>query len=353
MLKTVLAAVLLTALPLYAACAQDRIGFKDITLPDTHRPLHVVLWYPTEDAGPERTVAENPVFYGVSAVKDAKAASGSHPLILLSHGYGGSFRNLSWLAAALAREGYVVAAPDHPGTTMLDRDAEKAKRLWERPRDLARVIDALLADQHLAGSIAKNRIASIGHSLGGWTAAEIAGGRFDADLVVPDCDARFGPIACKIFAELGIGQSASASEALRGDLSDGRIGAVVTLDLGPARGFTPASLANIRIPFLVIAAGADIDKTVAAKGEISATHEDSRYLAQYLPGATSRYSEITDALHFSFMQICKPGAAEIIEEEEPGLGIVCKDGGERERQAIHEETIRMIIAFLAKALPEK
>jgi predicted dienelactone hydrolase len=351
MRKLAFSLILFTALSAQATQADERIGFTDINIPHASRPLHVALWYPTEDAGPETIIAENPVFYGVSAVKDAEASNGSHPLILLSHGYGGSFRNLSWLAGALAREGYVVAAPDHPGTTMLDRDAEKAKRLWERQRDLTRVIDALLADPRLAGSIAKKRIASIGHSLGGWTAAEIAGGRFDADLIMPDCDTRFGPIACKIFTELGIGQSASASEALRGNLSDGRIGAVVTLDLGPARGFTPQSLANIHIPFLVIAAGADIDKATAAKGEISATNEDSRYLAQHLPGTTSCYSEIADSLHFSFMQICKPGAVEIIEEEEPGLGIVCKDGGTRGRQAIHEEAAQMIITFLAKALP--
>lgn len=351
MRKLAFSLVLLMTLSAQAAHTDERIGFREITLPDASRPLHVALWYPTEDAAPETIIAENPVFYGVSAVQDAKTANGAHPLVLLSHGYSGSFRNLSWLAGALARAGYVVAAPDHPGTTTFDRDPEKARRLWERPRDLSRVIDALLADPSLP--IARNRIAAIGHSLGGWTVTEIAGGRFDADLVMPDCVARFGPVACKILVELGVGQSAGATDALRGDLGDGRIGAVVTLDLGPARGFTPQSLANIRIPVLVIAAGGDIDKVVAAKGEISATHEDSRYLARHLPKATSRYSEIADSLHFSFLQICKPGAIDIIEEEEPGLGIVCTDGGTRARQAIHDETIHMILAFLTKTWPAK
>ncbi|WP_119273046.1 alpha/beta hydrolase family protein [Taklimakanibacter deserti] len=349
MLRFVLSLMLLAVFALPAAYADDRIGFREITEPDESRPLHVALWYPTKDARPEISVAENPVFYGVSAVRDAKAADGSHPLVLLSHGFGGSFRNLSWLAAALAREGYVVAAVDHPGTTTFDRDPEKAARLWERPRDLSRVLDALLADHSL--SIAATRIAAIGHSLGGWTVAELAGARFDAGLVTQDCETRFGAIACKLFAGLGIGRSAAATEKLGSDLRDARIGAVVTLDLGLARGFTPESLDDIHIPFLVIAAGVDIAKDEAAKAEVAATNQDSRYLAEYLPQSTTTTAEIADALHFSFLQICKPGAVDLIEENAPGEGIVCKDGGGRARADIHRDVAQRIITFLAKSLP--
>jgi len=348
-------AFFLTAFVLSAPAAQagDRIGFKEITAADASRPLHVVLWYPTNDAGSLATVGDNAVFYGVEAVKDAAPERDAHPLVLLSHGLGGSWRNLSWLAGELAHQGYVVAAPDHPGTTTRDRDPQKAARLWERPHDLSRVIDALLADHTLAGGIAANRIAAIGHSLGGWTVAESAGARFDADLVVPDCENRFGPIACKTWAKIGIGKSRDATDALRGDLSDPRIGAAVTLDLGPARGFTPESLANIRIPFLVIAASADIDKVTAEQGQISATNKDSRYIAQYLPKTISHYQEIAGSLHFSFMQLCKPNAAEIIAQESPGEGFVCEDAGARGRGAIHQETADKIISFLAVSLPER
>jgi predicted dienelactone hydrolase len=353
MLKFALAFLLTTLLPAHLVHAGEQIGFKEITVADQTRPLHVVLWYPTDNTEPLTIAAENGVFYGVSAVKDATIENNTHPLVLLSHGYGGSWRNLSWLAGALAQQGYIVAATDHPGTTTRDRDPQKAVRLWERPRDLTRTIDALLADPQLAGSIAQNRIAAIGHSLGGWTVTEIAGGRFDADLIMPDCEARFGPLACKTLAELGMGQSESATETLRGNLSDPRIGAVVTLDMGPARGFTPESLEAMRIPFLVIAAAADVDKETATQGQIMATNKDSRYIAQYLPKATSPYAEIDGSLHFSFMQICKPNAVEIIKEEAPGEEFVCKDGGTRSREAIHEETLGMISNFLAKALPAK
>lgn len=347
MLKFAFALLLTTLPPAHLVHAGEPIGFKEITVADQARPLHVALWYPTDDTGPSTAVAENAVFHGVSVVKDATLEKETHPLVLLSHGYGGSWRNLSWLAGALAQQGYIVAAPDHPGTTTRDRDPQKAARLWERPHDLSRTLDALLADPQLAGGIAPGRIAAIGHSLGGWTVTESAGGRFDADLIMPDCETRFSAIACRTYAELGLGQSANATETLRGDLSDKRIGAVVTLDLGPARGFTPASLEAMRIPFLVIAAGTDVDKDTATKGQIAATNEDSRYIAQHLPKATSPYTEIAGSLHFSFMQICKPGAVEMIQEEAPGEEFVCKDGGTRSREAIHEDTLRVIINFLA------
>lgn len=355
MLRFVFSIFLFTLFAGHAAQADDRIGFKEITVPgkDGSRPLSVGMWYPTHDEGAQEIVAENPVFHGVSVIKNAGPETGSHALVLLSHGYGGSWRNLSWLARELAQKGYVVAAPNHPGTTTFDRSPQEASKLWERPRDLSRVIDTLLADQSLAGDIAARRIGAIGHSLGGWTVTEVAGGRFDADLVMQDCEARFGSVMCKLFSELGIGTSVSATEMLGRDLSDKRIGAAVTLDLGPARGFTPESLANVRVPFLVIAAGSDIAKKEANEAQVAATNKDSAYLAENLPAATTSSTQIPDALHFSFMQVCKPGAVEIIEEEAPGEGVVCKDGGTRDREAIHREAADMIITFLAKALPAK
>jgi predicted dienelactone hydrolase len=45
---------------------------------------------------------------------------------------------------------------------------------------------------------------------------------------------------------------------LDGDLNDARIGAIVSLDLGLARCFTPESLATLHVPALILGAGVDI-----------------------------------------------------------------------------------------------
>lgn len=345
MLKFILSAILLTALSISAAQAADAIGFKETELPDAlgDRPLHVSLWYPTNDDGPAVPVGENRVFYGLSALQGAQPSGGAHPFVVLSHGYGGSWRNLNWLAGELVHQGYVVAAPDHPGTTTSDKSPIQAAKLWERPHDLSRVIDELTTGPSLAGQIDLARIAAIGHSLGGWTVAAIGGARFSTNRFTQDCKMHSSPRVCGLSAELGIVPGSESK--LDGDLSDARIGAIVSLDLGLARGFTPESLAAFHILVLVIGAGVDI-------GDMPAKLE-SGYLAANLPSATSRYVEMPDAMHFSFMQVCKPGAGALIEEETPGDGIICKDGGTRDREDIHRQVAEMIIAFLAKAIPPK
>lgn len=337
--------MLLTALSISAAQAADAIGFKETELPDASggRPLHVSIWYPTSDVGPVVPVGENRVFYGVPAIKDAKPVDDAHPLVVLSHGYGGSWRNLNWLAGELVHQGYVVAALDHPGTTTFDKSPAQAAKLWERPHDLSRVIDSLTGDPSLAGSILSTRIAAIGHSLGGWTVTALGGARFSTARFAQDCKMHPNPRTCGLSIELGIAQG--HDNPLDGDRSDPRIGAIVSLDLGLARGFTPESLAAFHVPALIIGAGVDI-------GDLPAKLE-SGYLAANLPEASSSYVEIPDAMHFSFMQVCKPGAVELIEEDAPGDGIVCKDGGTRGREAIHRQVADMITTFLAGAIPPK
>lgn len=337
MLKTLMSTSLAWLSIATFACAADQIGYRDVQLgQDTNRPLNVVMWYPTDDQSPLEVIGENPVFHGVHAIRNATASRGEHPLVVLSHGYGGSWRNLNWLAKALVERGYVVAAPDHPGTTTFNKDADQAARLWERPHDLSRVIDALSSDTEI--TVDPQRIAAIGHSLGGWTVAALAGARFDTAGFQQDCRTKTSPRACALAIELGL-----ANPQLQRSMADPRIKAFVSLDLGLARGFSPQSLADIQIPTLIIAAGTDIRDLPAQL--------ESGYLAEHLPKESSTYVTIPDAMHFSFMQLCKPNAVALIEEETPGDGIVCTDGGRRSREEIHRETEFLVTGFLADALP--
>ena len=343
MFKRVLSGLALILFSGFPVLAADSVGFRELTLPATAeaRALDVAFWYPA-DGGPAAMLGDNKAFVGVSVVKDGAMQPGLHPLVVLSHGYGGNWTNQMWLAAELVRHGYVIAAPNHPGTTTRDMDPSEGAKLWQRPRDIAHVIDALIADPALG--VAADRIAVIGHSLGGWTAIEAAGGRFDADQFAAECQAHPALAACDVYRELGVGCDAQARAALGQDLKDARIKAAVSLDLGLARGFDPASLAAIDVSVLVIAAGSENPK-IPAKLE-------SRYLADHLPAAHTRYVEIAEAQHFSFLALCKPGAAALLEEETPGDGIICEDGA-GDRAAIHAQVADLVIAFLAEALPQE
>lgn len=325
---------------LFSVASYANTAFRQLNIHEASpRPLNIAIWYPTAATGSPEKVGDNIAFYGTSALRDAAPEAGEHPLLLLSHGYGGNWRNLNWLATEMAAQGYIVAAVDHPGTTTFNKRPQDAKELWRRPQDLQRAMMKIITTPSLAGKVDTQRIAAAGHSLGGWTVLELAGARFDAARFQHDCRTHARLSACKLIQTLGIDDAGGRLAANEGDPA---IKAVVSLDLGLARGFTPESLSQIAVPVLIMAAQADSDELPARL--------ESGYLAEYLPAAVRRVVNVEGATHFSFMQQCKPGAMALIAEKEPGEEIVCQDGGTRSRAAIHRQLARDISAFLNQAL---
>ncbi|MCG8296496.1 alpha/beta hydrolase family protein [Pseudomonas entomophila] len=341
-MKTMLGFLFLICVSLPAFAGDMPIGFQTSTLSDGQkdRPLELVVWYPSTTTAMPQLIADTPVFVGDLAVRDAPPAPGAHPLVVLSHGFRGNWGNQSWLATALVQRGYIVAAVNHPGTTTRDRDPEAAAQLWQRPMDLQRAIDAVQAQPDRFGAVAKGQIAVVGHSLGGWTALEIAGSRFDPERFAQDCKAHSQLASCGVYKQAN--PDAAAQARLGGDLSDKRVTAIVTLDLGLSRGMTTESLAALPVPALVIAAGAPSEDLPAQL--------ESTDLAKRLPPATSRYVEIEDASHFSFLSMCKPGAVALLEEDAPGDGVICRDGeNARPRALIQQQIVSLITEFLGQS----
>lgn len=327
---------------LFSSFASAETGFRQLRLNErSERPLDVSVWYPTEEDGKPTLVGENIAFAGTPALPDAKPDSGKHPLLLISHGYGGNWRNLNWLAYQMAMQGYIVAAVDHPGTTTRNKNENDAQQLWLRPHDLVQLTDYLLATPEVAGHVDEQRIAAVGHSLGGWTVMSLAGARFSAAKFLADCKNHAALGGCKLTHILGIDKPVSANP-LAADRRDPRVKAVVSLDLGLARGFTPESLQNVTIPVLVMAAQADSDDVPAQL--------ESGYLTDSLPVGLRQLVSVHGATHFSFMQECKAGAEALIDAEAPGEGIVCRDGGTLSRTAIHQQLFSHISHFLNQAL---
>ncbi|MDX3094726.1 chlorophyllase [Streptomyces sp. ME01-24h] len=120
----------------------------------------------------------------------APATGTGLPVILLSHGHGGS-NNLSSLngyapiAHLWAAFGFVVVQPTHLSSRTLSRrlaGSPGAPFFWRsRAEDMSHIIDRLegieKAVPQLAGRIAHDKIAVAGHSLGGHTAGLLLGAR--------------------------------------------------------------------------------------------------------------------------------------------------------------------------------
>jgi predicted dienelactone hydrolase len=343
-MKKALGILVLTCLTTSAFANDNPIGFQSSTLPDpkNERPLEMVVWYPSTTTAAPQLFGDNPVFIGALAVPDAPPTAGEHPLVVLSHGYGGNWINQTWLASALAHKGYIVAAVNHPGSTSKDRSPQAAAQLWQRPADLSRAIDAVTAQPEKFGAVAKRQIAAVGHSLGGWTVLEIAGARFDPDRFAQDCNAHPTLASCTVYQQMNPASTPASKAQLAADLSDKRITAIVSLDLGLSRGMTDESLAALTVPTLVIAAGVPSEELPAQL--------ESADLAKRLPQASKRYVEISDASHFSFMAVCKPGAVAMLEEDVKGDGIICGDGvGGRSRGVIQQQVTSEIDEFLKRS----
>lgn len=343
-MKTALGALLLIGLSTNALADSHPIGFHSTTLPDPQRPLEMVVWYPAATHATAQVIDDSPVFVSASAVRDAPPTAGEHPLVVLSHGYRGNWSNQMWLASALADQGYIVAAVNHPGSTTHDRSPQAAAQLWQRPVDLRRVIEAVVAQPGKFGAVAPQRIAVVGHSLGGWTALEIAGARFDPERFAEDCKAHAQLASCNVYRQMNPASTAQGKADLAADRRYEPVSAIVSLDLGLSRGMTDASLAALPVPALVIAAGAPSEDLPAQL--------ESADLAKRLPAATTRYVEINDATHFSFTSICKPGAIEMLEEDAPGDGVICQDrDNARPREVIQQQVVALISDFLATSKP--
>ncbi len=342
-MKVSFGALLLICATAPALAGNNPVGFQTSTLadPNNDRPLEMVVWYPSATHDNPQMISDNAVFVGAAVVRNALPSAGEHPLVVLSHGFGGNWGNQVWLGSALAHKGFVVAAINHPGTTSKDRSAQAAAQLWQRPVDIRRAIDAVLAQPNQYGRVQPARIAVVGHSLGGWTALEVAGARFDPERFAQDCKVhpQLGP--CAVYQQMNPASTPAAQAQLAADLSDKRVTAIVSLDLGLSRGFTDQSLATLPVPTLVIAAGVP---SVELPAEL-----ESADLAKRLPPSSTRYVEISDATHFSFMAVCKPGGEALIEESSPGDGMICRDGeGARPRGVIQQQVVSLIVEFLAR-----
>jgi predicted dienelactone hydrolase len=217
-------------------------------------------------------------------------AAGQYPVIVFSHGAGGSQNCCEELTQHWASYGYVTIQPTHEDSAVqrqdageenvrflqAARDALKQPGLWEsRPRDISFVLDSLGELQkrvpELAEKIDAQHIGVGGHSMGSFTAEAVAGALVDLPTK---------PVT---------------------SFADGRVKAVLCLSpQGPGQfGLTEASFRSLRIPYLGVTGSLDSLGPLAD----AAWHETPFELS---PAGDKYHVDIEGASHMSFITARTP-----------------------------------------------
>ncbi len=180
------------------------IGVRRVPVSAAGQSTHFRAFYPSE--GTPDTVNIDP--WQFSAVLDGQPKSGSHGLVLISHGFDGNDLGHHLLAADLVSRGFVVAAVQH-----IDDRLRIGTRDHFRLRagEVSAALEVLLDDPLLGRVIDGERIGAFGYSLGGLTVLLAAGGVISLDRMYAHCATN--PSDDPTFCALAMGQSRMAPDA--------------------------------------------------------------------------------------------------------------------------------------------
>jgi len=307
--------------------------------------LRAMIWYPAVAAAREQPQSVGPPFIPFAragrAAPDAAPAPGPRrPLVLLSHGFGGTASDLAWLGAGLAAHGFIAVAVNHPGNNgSEDYTVDGYALMWLRAVDLSAIIDAMRADGTFGDQIDPARIGAAGHSLGGYTVIAIAGGITDPARTQAFCRSPAADALCtaqqgvsdlreKSLVRLSSDPDYRRRYSLAGNsYRDQRIRAVFAMAPGPGPAFTPESLGAISIPVAIVTGSAD---------EVTPPASGAEALGRAIPHAALK--EFPHAGHFVFFDSCTAAGRLLIRA-------ACRDPDGTDRDAIHTETIRLARDF--------
>jgi predicted dienelactone hydrolase len=171
------------AAALIPSLALAGVGYQHLTIPDPvgGAPMDVGVWYPTDAAGQPQALE----LYIQTVAQDAPVKGKNLPLIVISHGHGGSFAGHYDTAEALAEAGFVAASVTHNGDSW--QDMSRATHLEDRPRQLEALTRYLLDAWPSHDRLDPGRVGAFGFSAGGFTVLALAGGEPDLTRFGPHC----------------------------------------------------------------------------------------------------------------------------------------------------------------------
>ncbi|MBB3452122.1 putative dienelactone hydrolase [Rhizobium sp. BK313] len=311
---------ILTALLCLATSLAHAAGFQFIDVPGSGalQPLKGAVWYPC--AQPANEVKLGPFI--MSVAKDCPIAGKKLPLVVISHGRGGTFLDHRDTAEILADAGFIVVAINHPGDNAMDKSRTGEFSVFmERPADIKRVIDFVLGSWPDAARVDAGRIGIFGFSRGGYTGLVAVGAKPYFGKRLRLCEGK---------------DSAPCDQVHKGELPelahDPRIKAAVVADPLSVF-FTVESFKNVRVP---------VQLWGSERGGGGVTPESVVGAANQLPSKPD-FHAVPNSQHFAFLAPCPTELSKIAPE-------ICADGPGFDRTAFHKEFDAEVLAFFRKHL---
>jgi predicted dienelactone hydrolase len=299
-------------------------GVSTTVVPATgqDRALEVLVWSPCASAPSELRMG----LYLVRASKDCPVLGRLLPLVVFSHGQGGTSLAHHDTATALADAGFLVVSFNHPGDSFGDESMASEVAIFEsRPADVSRVITHMLKQWKDHQVVDPQSIGAFGFSRGGYTVLALAGAepsrsasaeRFCSSwrsFLIPICRKLSNdPITLKPRADL-------------------RVKAIVSVD--PLNLFGPSSLKAVKVPVQLWASELGGDGVELAHTQL---------IQRWLPTPPD-YHLASEAGHFVFLAPCP----EAFRKE---ARRICEDPSGVSRESLHASLNRAVVSFFTKTL---
>jgi predicted dienelactone hydrolase len=286
--------------------------------------------------------------YQVDATFGAPARPGVWPLVVISHGHGGSNLGHHDLATYLASHGFVVATLEHPKDNFRDQSGEgHSTVLVGRPIQVQAAISMLLADPRWKTMIDADRIGVAGFSAGGYTSLLIVGAVPKFSLFVdycnryPDDQDTCGKKLDRLLAATGTTRTdkkVALTDAMQNDLK--RWGNTADARVKAAFVMAPLSLVFNK------AGAAAIDRPVflyyGENDHVLPPRENAQHI-QSLISTLDGFKVVPHADHWVFLSPCSTELAK-------DAGTICTDPPGVDRANVHKQINADALAFFRKTL---
>ena len=313
---------LIRLLALCAFCVSSTLthaaGFSFIDVPaDKEGPaMRGAVWSPCDAPAGHLTLATRVI----AGVRDCPVSGTRLPLVIVSHGTGGSFLGHHDTAAELADAGFVVAAISHPGDNFQDLSRQgRLSAFATRPADMKRLLDHMLQAWPGRSRLDAGQVGFFGFSRGGYTGLVAIG-------AVPDFTLRED--LCPPASTLPLCAEIRRRELPPPPVRDARIKAAVIVD--PLSVFDTEGLKRVAVP---------VQLWASALGGDGVTPDSVEAVRRDLP-APPDWHVAANAVHFAFLAPCAP----------PMTADICRDAPGFDRTAFHAAFNAEVVSFFKRHL---